>query len=304
MRDISRLDTKLLVAFDALMEERSVTRAARRLSMTQQGMSGALQRMRTLFDDPLFVREARGVWPTPRAEALAPRVKSALASLEGVLEAEDFDPARAEGTISVATSDYAISTIMAPLFQKFRALAPKVRLAVLPFNRAILNEQLRGGQIDLALTIPQFVPLNMASQSLFEERYLAAIRADHPLAGKTIGLDAFCELEHLLVAPYMADFRGPTDTALARLDRARRVGLSIPSFAVAMSFLERTDLVAILPERVLENTNHKLYVFTPPVDVGSTEIVVVWSERVDKDPLQSWFRSLCFETTRMVAKNQ
>jgi DNA-binding transcriptional LysR family regulator len=299
MPDITRLDPKLLLAFDALMEERSVTRAAQRLHMTQQGLSGVLQRMRDLFCDPLFVREARGVSPTPRAEALAPRIKSALAGLAGVLESEEFDPALADGTVFVATPDYALGTIVSPLFQQFRSLAPKVRLVMLPINPATFSDRMRGGRVDLALTIPQFAPQNWFTRRLYEERYFCAVRADHPLAGTEVDIDAFCDCEHLLVSPYKSDFSGVTDRALARLDRARNIGLVIPSFSVAGVILEQSDLLAVLPERILRNMNQRLYIFPPPLEIEGAELIAAWPARVDEDPLHSWFRQLCFDSTRV-----
>lgn len=294
MRDITRLDTKLLLAFDALMEERSVTRAAQRLGMTQQGLSGVLRRMRDLFGDPLFVRGSRGVWPTPRAEALAPRIKSALLGLESVLESQEFDPALTDGTIYFASSDYGMSTVVSPLFQQFRSLAPKVQLAILPINTSTLSEQMRDGRVDLALTDPEIAPQNMFTRSLFEDRYLCAVRADHPLAATKVDIDAFCNCEHLLVSPFKSDFHGSTDLALAKIDRSRRVGLTIPSFSVAGEILERTDLLAVLPERILRNMNQRLHVFPPPLEIKDAEIVAVWPGRVHEDPLHSWFRQLCY----------
>jgi DNA-binding transcriptional LysR family regulator len=299
MRDITRLDAKLLVAFNTLMEERSVTRAAERLNMTQQGLSGVLQRMRDLFADPLFVREARGVAPTPRAEELGPRIKSALAGLEGVLESQVFDPTTADGTIFVATGDYALSSIVSPLFQKFRALAPNVRLAMLPLNPATLSEQVPGGRVDLALTIPQFAPQNWFTRRLFEERYLGAVRADHPIAGTTVDIDTFCSWEHLLVSPYRSNFTGVIDRALARINRTRRVGLTIPSFSVVGAILERTDLLAVVPERILTNMNRQLFIFPPPLEIEGTDVIAAWPERVHQDPLHEWFRELCYDSTQV-----
>ena len=300
MNDITRLDTKLLVAFDAVMDERSVTRAAQRLNMTQQGLSGSLQRLRDLFGDPLFVREARGVSPTPRAEALAPRIKSVLAGLESVLESQEFDPALADGTIIVATADYALSTFVPPLFQRFRSLAPKVRLAVRPLTSTTLSEQPRGGRVDLSLSITQHAPQNWFTHRLFEERLLCAVRADHPLAGTKVDIDKFCNCEHLLVSPYKGDFAGATDRALAQIDRTRRVGLVIPSFLVAGEILERTDLLAVLPERLLRNMNRRLFIFPPPpLELEDADVLAAWPARVHEDPLHSWFRELCYESTQM-----
>ena len=298
MRDISRLDSKLLLAFDALMEERSVTRAAQRLGLTQQGLSGKLLRMRDLFADPLFVREARGVVPTPRAEMLAPRIKTAIAGLENIFESQGFDPAIAEGKIVVAASDYALSTVVTPLFKKFRRLAPRVLLAVMPLNTESLNEQMRSGRVDYALTIPPFAPPKSFTHSIFRERYLCAVRADHRLAKAKVNLDTFCECEHLLVSPNKGDFTGPTDSALARIDRTRRIGFVIPSFAVAGAVLEQTDLIAVLPERMLATQTRRLHVFPPPLEIEGFTLMSIWTERVHEDPLHSWFRKLCHASMR------
>jgi DNA-binding transcriptional LysR family regulator len=300
MRDITRLDTKLLLAFDAVMEERNVTRAAQRLNMTQQGLSGVLHRMRELFGDPLFVRESRGVSPTPRAEALAPRVKSALSGLEHVLEAPAFDPALADGTLFVATSDYALNTLISPLFQKFRSLAPNVRLATLPINPTTFSDPMRGGRVDLALTIPQFAPRNWLTRCLYKERYACAVRADHRLAGTKVDLDAFCDCEQLLVSPYKSDFNGVTDQALAKMGRTRKIGLALPSFSAATAILEQTDLLAVLPERFLRRTSRHLYIFPPPLEIEGVEMTAAWPERVDEDPLHAWFRQLCFDSAQAV----
>jgi DNA-binding transcriptional LysR family regulator len=299
MSDITKLDPKLLLAFDTLMEERSVTRAAERLHMTQQGLSGVLQRMRDLLGDPLFVREGRGVAATPRAEALAPRIKFALASLESVLEAEEFDPSLAEGTIFVGCPESTLFEIVVPLFQQFRSLAPKVKLAVQAINPTTSGDRMRGGRTDLVLTIPQFVPQKWHTRHLYDERYLCAVRADHPLAGKEVDLDAFCNIEHLLVSPYQSDFHGVTDIALAQINRTRRVGLVVPSFSAAGATLERSDLLAVLPERILKNMNHRLYIFPPPLEMKNAELIAAWPARVHEDPLHSWFRQLCYDSTQV-----
>ncbi len=298
MSDIKNLDTKLLLAFNALMEEGSVTRAAQRLNLTQQGLSGALHRMRLIFDDPLFVREARGVSPTPRAEKLAPRIRLLISNLETLLQADAFDPLSAEGTIYVATSDYALVTFLPRLFQKMRAAAPHIRLAVLPLNLSLNSELTSGGRIDFAFTIPQFAPHNHYSRSLLGERYLAGVRKGHPLMDDgSIEIDSFCEAEHLLVSPDKGDFVGATDLALAQIGRKRRIGLVVPNFSVAGSVLTETDLVAVLPERILKRFEKELHVFEPPLKIEGFELIGVWPQRVNTDPLHRWFRDLVKELT-------
>ena len=169
---------------------------------------------------------------------------------------------------------------------------------MLPINPAIFDEQIRSGRIDLALTIRRFAPPNWFARLLFKGRFLCAVRADHPLAGTKVDIDAFCSCEHLLVSPYKIDFTGWTDRALAQIDRTRKVGLVVPSFSVAEAILEQTDLLGVLPERLLRNTNHRLYIFPPPLEIESSEIVAAWPERVDADPLHSWFRELCYDSTQ------
>ena len=305
MRDISRLETRLLLAFDALIEERSVTRAAQRLGLTQQGLSGTLQRLRALFSDPLFVREARGVSPTPYATALAPRIKAALAGLENILDQQEFDPSTRQGTINIAASDYVMSAIIAPLFHNFRSLFPHVRLAVQELNPSTLGEQLRSGRIDLALTIPTFAPKNFYTHKLYRERYIGAVRADHPLIKTGFDIDAFCECEHLLISPNKGDFKGTTDEALAKISRVRRVGVVIPSFSVAGTMLEQTDLISVLPVRLLDNMNQRIHVFEPPVKIEGFDVITVWPERVHVDPLQQRFRQLCHDSVHaFTSKNR
>lgn len=293
--DISRLSTTLLLAFDALMAERNVTRAAQRVGLTQQGLSGQIARMRALFDDPLFVREAAGVTPTPRAEALHRKVKQALASLEGVLTPAAFDPSRATETIYLAASDYAQDAVLSPLFLRVRSEAPDLRIAVHPLNNATLGEDLRHRRVDLALTVPQFAPTTVAhSRGLFHERYLLAMRRGHPLARQPRSLEAFCRYEQLLVAPNKGDFHGPTDEALAQRGLKRRVGIVLPSFAVARALLGTTDLVAILPERTLLGAGPELAVFEPPLPIPGFDLEAIWPDRIHADPLHRWFRELCF----------
>lgn len=290
--DITRLDARLLRAFIATFEERNVTRAAARINLTQQGLSGMLARLREVFNDPLFVREAHGVVPTPRAEALYAKVKTVLDAMQALVEAEGFDPAETRSVFRVAAADYALSAVLPPLFEGIRNIAPKLKLAVEPLKIEDLGFQMRNGEIDLALTVPEFVPDTLRTESLFSDRYVCAFRKQHPLAGRKLTLEAFCSAEHLLVSPNRADFRGPTDDALARMGRSREVGLVVPGFLIALSLLENNDLIAALPERLLRMQQNSLHIVEPPLEIPPFEIVCVWPERLHTDPLNVWFREL------------
>ncbi len=292
MSDISRLDARMLLSFAAVFEARSVTRAAERLNITQQGLSGILARLREVFGDPLFVRDAHGVIPTPRAETLYPRIKVVIDAMQDVIEAEGFDPFETRAVFSIAAADYALATILPPLIERLSVTAPNLRLAVESLRVETLAVQMRNGQTDLALTVPEFVPDNLHTMPLFSDRYLCAFRKQHPLANKQLTLEAFCNGEHLLVSPNRGEFRGPTDDALERAGHSRRVGLVVPSFLIALSLLESNDLISVLPERLLRTRQNSLLAVEPPVEIEPFQIVCVWPERLHTDPLNLWFREL------------
>ena len=256
-RDVEALDVRLLQTFDALMIEHSVTRAAARLGMTQQGLSGQLSRLRDLFEDPLFVRAGAGVVPTPRAESLHPLVQGALERLRALLVPPTFDPARFVGVISLATTDYALVLLLPKLLRRLRTEAPHLRLAVRPVSSASLELEMRNRKIDLALTIPQFVPAGLHSRRLFRERYVGVVRQKHPLAKGNVDVQRFVAFPHLLVSPDKGDFNGPTDAALDKIGLKRNIALVVPSFSVVAAIIDTTDLVAVLPSSLLDQTRRK-----------------------------------------------
>jgi DNA-binding transcriptional LysR family regulator len=296
LRDTSHaLDVRLLLAFDALMSTRNVTQAASRLGLTQQGLSGQISRLRTLFCDPLFVRCGAGVTPTPRAEDLHPRIRKTLEGLEQLVEAPSFNASLIDGVVTIAASDYAMALLLPPLLNQLRSRAPKLKLAVRPANSMTLASELRDRSVDLAFTVPQFIPSGLCTRPIFNERYKGAVRHDHPLAQGPVTLDGFCAYPHLLVSPNRSDFHGPTDEALHAVGRKRDIAIVVPSFSVVAAMLESTDLLAVLPERLLDQTRRKLHVFETPVPVKGFSLESYWPERIDQDPMHQWFRALCFE---------
>ncbi len=287
----------MLLAFSALMAERNVTRAASRVGLTQQGMSGQLARMRDLFGDALFVRQAGGIVPTPRAEELLPSVQRALTALEMVVSAPRFDPATSEDMVTIAASDYAIALLLPGLLQRIQQQAPLFRVVVRPVETGSLADRMREEGVDLALTIREFAPPSLPSRLLFSDQYVGVIRAGHPLAGKNISLDEFCDCPHLLVSPFRGDASGPTDHALAAIGRRRMVGLVVPGFSVVGSLLEQTDLMAVLPRRLLSVMHRDLWTFETPLPVPGFEVEAIWPERLNADPAQVWLRELIAEVS-------
>ena len=254
MRDIRRIDLNLLVALDALLEEQSVTRAADRLALTQPTVSAMLARLRKLFGDPLFVRTQRGILPTPRAAALAPVLKQWLAEARGLIADAGFDPATDELTAAISANDYIQSTLLVPYFRRLRREAPNARLAVRSPQFSDMAAMLADAEIDLIITTTPY--------------------------------------PHAMVSPTEGRFVGPVDRALAEVGRRRRVVLAAPGFLVLPEVLKTDDLIAVVPERVLCGRMGGLRTFAPPVAVPGFDVVMLWHERLHKDPAHRWLREL------------
>lgn len=298
MRDIRSLDLNLLKALDALLDERSVTRAAARLALTQPAVSGLLTRLRESFDDPLFVRTQRGIIPTLRALELAAPVKQILGDIEVLLRPASFDPVAARFTLSIAATDYALRAIVVPFLAALRARAPGIKVAVRPIDDERVQSQLKRGDVDLALMTPESTPPDLHARHLFEEHYVCALREGHPDAiGGRLPLDRFCALDHALVSYAGGGFWGVTDDMLARQGRERRVVLSVTSFLILLDILRTSDLIAVVPLKLL-NDAAGLAVLAPPIEIPGFTKVLTWHERTHRDPGHQWARALLFETVQ------
>ncbi len=296
MRDVHeslrRLDLNLLPVLDALVTERHVTRAAHRLGLSQPATSHALARLRDLLGDPLLVRGPGGLVPTPRALAIAPRVREALELTARALAGEPaFDPATARRAFHVAASDYAELVVLPRLVAAIRTLAPGVDLWSYPVP-ADPAAALADGTIDVAL-VPRRPswPAGVYERRLFDETFTCAVRRGHPAAQRRLTLPRFCELDHLLVAP-----RGTTgsyvDDALAAAGRTRRIAVAVPHFLVAPHVIAATDLIATLATRVARTfeATLRLALLAPPVELTGFTIALAWHERTQRDPAHRWLR--------------
>ena len=302
MTDIRRVDFNLLVAFDALFEELSVSRAAQRLALTQPTVSGMLNRLRDLFADPLFVRGQRGMLPTPRAETLAIPVKSLLQDARALVEPARFDPATAQMTFSMTVNDYMQYALVIPFIEALRQQAPKIKVAILPLIIAGLNTRLMRGEVDLAITIPQFSDPDLPSRLLYRDEYVGIVRKQHPLKRTRPSLEEFCSYDHLLVSPTGGSFTGPTDDALRPYGISRNVAVSVPSFHVLLDVMRAVDFVALVPRHMLRGKQQDFRVFRPPIPVAGFDVIACWHPRVSRHPAHVWLRELLARVAkRMVA---
>lgn len=278
------------MTLDALLAEHNVTRAAERLHLAQPTVSVQLGKLREVFADPLLLPGPRGMRPTTRADELREPLRNALQALEhAVAPSQPFDPAQANLTWRIAASDYSESTILLPALAGLRSVAPGTRLAILELTPSNLARQAEQTDVDLAFNISPEAPPSLRRRLMFKERYVLAARAGHPALKRRPTLVKFCKLDHAIVSPDGGGFQGATDTMLAERGMSRRVVLSVPHFLFLEAVLARTDLVAVVPSRLVR-WNTTLQVVEPPLEFPDIEILMLWPERVHRDPAHRWLR--------------
>jgi len=286
-----RLDLNLLVSLDVLLAEGNVTRAARRLGLSQPALSAQLKQLRDSFDDPLLIPAARGMIPTSRAEALREPLREALAQIQALTAgARTFDPARAGQTFRIVASDAIHHAASTSLAARLGSCAPGCRIALLPYDGARTQEQMATGEIDLWLGAQASMPPNLRARTLYEEHFLCVMRRDRPAAARPLDLDRFCALEHVLVSPGGGGFHGIVDESLAALGRSRRVTVSLNSFLLVPAVIAQSELVATVPARLARAWAQQLDVLAPPCEIASFTVTMGWHARAHADPAQVWLR--------------
>lgn len=291
--DLHGIDLNLLVAFDALMAERSVTRAGTRIGRTQPAMSAALARLRGLLKDELFIRGPNGLQPTPRALDLAEPLGRALAEIQRTLEfTQGFDPSTSAATFTLGLSDHPTFVLLPRLLEALRSEAPGVALRIRNFTaRDDAIAMLDAGKVDLAIGVPPSATGRILARPLFEERFVCILRKGHPAAQAPLDLPAFLALSHLLVSPENDRF-GLVDAGLAKRGLKRRLALTLPHMYAAPLLVARSDMIATLMAGVVAASGHarELEVLVPPLELEPVPFVMTWHRRNDTHPAQRWFR--------------
>jgi DNA-binding transcriptional LysR family regulator len=290
--DSKKLDLNLLAALEALLSERNVTRAANRLGISQPALSARLNRMRDVLGDPLFIPAQRGIVPTQYALELAAPLHAALEELRNVVASQaPFDPNAVALDFAIAASDYAHHVWTLPFIQRLRSVAPNCRIALHSVDRASLYKRMEQGEIDLAFLTPEAAPQNLQSRRAFTERYVVIGRKDHPRLQRPLDLPTFCALDHVLVSPRGGAFEGVTDIALQTLGASRRVAVSVASFLLVPEIVRRSDMIGLIPERLVKNDD-SLRVVEPPLTVPGFDILMLWHSRSTSHLAHGWLREL------------
>ncbi|WP_029002556.1 LysR family transcriptional regulator [Azorhizobium doebereinerae] len=298
-----RYDLNLLPVFITLMEERSVTRAADRLGMTQPALSNALARLRVVMRDPLFVRERYGIQPTPMAEELAPVIAAALAKIDDVvLGQQAFDPAAAERLLTIAPNSYAELVLVPAIVARLRAVAPGIRLRLTPFGSDLAEAGVTSGTTALALGRIVDPPDNLVVQHLMDDGLACIVRADHPEVSGTLSRAQYERLKHVNMLP-PGRLRVGLFQALERQGLKREVVVSVTHFLSIPEMVAVTDYCATLPALLCRRLAHdpRLKVLPAPVDLGTFPVEMAWHVRHRHDPAHLWLRSLVGEVAREVS---
>jgi len=276
------------------MRERSVSRAAEHMGLSQSAMSEVLARLRKRFKDPLLVRGRRGMQPTPLARDLAPSIHDVAARLRMlVTTGERFDPATCTTRFRVAASDYTQFLLMPRLVESMARRAPATSVDVLPVSIRQVEEALDFDEIDVAVAYFQDPPQGMKRQVLFSEHYVGIAARGHAALSGKLTAEAFAALRHISVAPSGLNyFRRPLDLKLVELGLARRVSVSSPHFLLAAHLVAQSDLVLVLPSRAARYLAHILpiTIFDPPLDLPEFEMAMYWHERTQSSSAHRWFR--------------
>jgi DNA-binding transcriptional LysR family regulator len=297
--DIRAVDLNLLKAFDALIRERAVTRAAGRIGLSQPAMSHALSRLRSLFADDLFVRTPNHMEPTARAREIAPLVSAAIEHIEAALNLGiGFDPAKSTGIFTAGMAEYAEVALVGRLAETFARQAAKATLRLTPLTGAEAAERLDNGAIDAAVAHLRALPGHLDSMMLLRDPFVLVARRGHPLAAQSLSLETYAALDHVLVSP-RGDTSGAVDRALADFGLKRRIALLVATYLALPAVLASSDLVATVPRRTAQQIAAMAEIEIMPLAIDlSVPVSMAWHRRATSEPAQAWFRSLLIEAAR------
>lgn len=288
------VDLNLFVVFDAIFIERHLTHAGERLHLSQSAVSRALNRLRGLFGDPLFIRKGNQMVPTPRAEELAESIHDVLKYATLTLEDQGtFDPKRSERTFCLGMNDYYVYLLLPKLMTWLKPIAPNIRIKLRDLTFEQRQEALDEGSIDLLFGITQNFGSSVFQQALFEDREVCIVREGHPMIGKTLNLEDYLASEFVYLA--MSEFaEDPIDTCLREEGRRRKIVLSVSHELAIPHLVSQTDYIANIAERLALETMGslpvRLHPLPHPLKVPQLRIHQYWHERDHHDAGHQWLR--------------
>lgn len=288
-------DLNLLTAFDVLMQEGSVSRAAERMFITQSAMSHALNRLRDLLDDPILVRTSEGMKPTPRAKTMTAQVREVLGDIQQIVgEPERFDPATSKHQFVIEAADYMEYMILPRLMERIYHDAPGVEVQIKKPEPYFPEQAMENGSTDIVLGFDKDldVPNRLNKEVLFEDQRVCVVRKDHPLVKQKLSLQLFLKLDHIRVSPTGIKL-GAIDNALSEKNQERHIALMVPHFLYTPHILATTDMISSPPLRIAKQFMQisPLKMLPLPLKLPPYKISMVWSPIRKNDPAHVWLRT-------------
>lgn len=300
--NLNKVDLNLFIVFDAIYTEANLTRAGQIVGITQPAVSNALARLRETFNDPLFVRTAQGMVPTPMAQNIIGPVRNALSLLRvSVQESRTFNPLQANKTYRISMTDLTEEVILPPLFQRLRRLAPAIQIESFLSKRRETTKELAAGRLDFAVDAPLNTDPQVRHVKLLADRYVCAIRKGHPLAKDKLSLDEYMSLTHIHISSRRSGL-GYVDLTLGKMGIQRKIALRSQHYLMASTVMQSTDMAITVPERFARR--HGLHYVGLPVEVPPVETHLYWHESTDQDPANRWMREQIIEIAQQVSMQE
>jgi len=293
-----------LVYLRALIEERSVTRAAEHMGIGQPAMSSALSKLRLIFSDPLLTSTRNGMEPTPRALELMRLSMQISALVEGRgVSQQAFVASESSVHWKVMASDAIARALLPSLMERIGTQAPKMRLTVQPGDPRKLQDSLRDGEFDLAVTFARNPASELRQVALYPQKLVGIARKDHPHIQGKVTLKQFLQQAHVRWGTPPASYttlEAMVDEKLAQLGHSRQVNLMVSSMSILPEVVAKSNLIAVIPERVAYKASRELtvQVFPLPFKVPQVEVSLIWHERLHHDPAHKWFRKCILDISR------
>ncbi len=294
---LSDIDLNLFVVFDAIYTEGNLTRAGDIIGITQPAVSNSLSRLRNMFDDPLFVRTADGMVPTPVAQNIIGSVRQALGLMRAsVQESESFDPRSSDKRFRVSMTDLTQSILLPYIFKRLQKDAPSVAIDCYHVRRRDMNIELASGNLDLALDIPLTPDPRIKQAPLFSHPQVCLVRNDHPEIGDELDLDAYLNLNHIQISSRRGGL-GHVDLALGKMGKRRQIALRTQHYLAVSELVSRADLSLTVPQIFADYLVSQLPVryLQLPFSVPKLETHLYWHESTDQDQANRWLREVILE---------
>lgn len=297
--EVRGVDVTMLRTFDALFREKSVSKAAARLFLSQPAVSACLKRLRFAFEDELFIRSKSGVEPTPRAIALAPNVEAVLMELQRLMSLnQPFDPAKSDRILRIAGSDHLCRTLMPSMSKTLSGLGSKMRLSWSLADYSKATEELARGDVDLVL-IPRITQVTGVQTTLLcEDSYVCVARVGHPVLTTGLDLTKFCAYPHIVLGQSRSVLDDTVESLLMRIGRRRYVQVGVSSFSQMVDLLVETDQIAVFPHRVALRYADVLGSAPLPFELPNYRLYACWHKRSESDEAAVWLRE---EVLKMAA---